>query len=70
MSAMWQGCLADTDYFEMRSSGGHDYGVWVTTPPRYDPATTRAPVVYVLDGNWAEQCLKSVDLSGRGVPSR
>lgn len=50
---MWQGCLADTDYFEMRSSGGHDYGVWVTTPPGYDPATTRAPVVYVLDGNFA-----------------
>ena len=53
MSAMWQGCLADTDYFEMRSGGGHDYGVWVTTPPGYDPATTPAPVVYVLDGNWA-----------------
>ncbi|OZV75881.1 esterase [Micromonospora echinospora] len=53
MSTMWQGCLADTDYFETRSSGGHDYGVWVTTPPGYDPATTRAPVVYVLDGNWA-----------------
>ncbi|SEP53281.1 alpha/beta hydrolase [Amycolatopsis saalfeldensis] len=53
MSAMWQGCLAGTDYFEMRSSGGHDYGVWVTTPPGYDPAATRAPVVYVLDGNWA-----------------
>jgi len=53
MSAMWQGCLADTDYFEMRSSGGHDYGAWVTTPPGYDPATTNAPVVYVLDGNFA-----------------
>lgn len=53
MSTMWQGCLADTDYFEMRSSRGHDYGVWVTTPPGYDPATTRAPAVYVLDGNWA-----------------
>ncbi|WP_424190180.1 alpha/beta hydrolase [Actinokineospora sp. G85] len=50
---MWQGCLADTDYFELRSTGGHDYGVWVTTPPGYDPATTRAPAVYVLDGNWA-----------------
>ncbi|WP_370062513.1 alpha/beta hydrolase [Mycobacterium sp. MAA66] len=50
---MWQGCLADTDYFEIRSSGGHDYGVWVTTPPGYDRATTQAPVVYVLDGNWA-----------------
>ncbi|MGC7099566.1 alpha/beta hydrolase [Amycolatopsis lurida] len=53
MNTMWQGCLADTDYFEMRSSGGHDYGVWVTTPPGYDPATTRVPAVYVLDGNWA-----------------
>lgn len=53
MSSMWQGCLAGTDYFEMRSSGGHDYGVWVTTPPGYDPATTQAPVVYVLDGNFA-----------------
>lgn len=53
MSSMWQGCLADTDYFEMRSGGGHDYGIWVTTPPGYDPATTQAPVVYVLDGNFA-----------------
>ncbi|MEU6789165.1 alpha/beta hydrolase-fold protein [Nonomuraea angiospora] len=53
MSAMWQGCLAGTDYFELRSSGGYDYGVWVTTPPGYDPATTPAPAVYVLDGNWA-----------------
>lgn len=53
MSTMWQGCLPHTDYFEMRSSGGHDYGVWVTTPPGYDPAAAQAPVVYVLDGNWA-----------------
>ncbi|MFJ3706158.1 MULTISPECIES: alpha/beta hydrolase [Streptomyces] len=53
MSTMWQGCLPHTDYFEMRSSSGHDYGVWVTTPPNYDPATASAPVVYVLDGNWA-----------------
>ncbi|MCG8919735.1 alpha/beta hydrolase-fold protein [Actinokineospora sp. PR83] len=53
MSTMWHGCLADTDYFEMRSGGGHDYGVWVTTPPGHDPTTTRAPAVYVLDGNWA-----------------
>ncbi|MCV7200720.1 esterase [Mycolicibacterium peregrinum] len=53
MSAMWHGCLADTDYFEMRSSGGHDHGVWVTTPPDYDRATTQAPIVYVLDGNFA-----------------
>ncbi len=53
MSSMWRGCLADTDYFEMRSSTGQDYGIWVTTPPGYDPATTQAPVVYVLDGNFA-----------------
>jgi predicted alpha/beta superfamily hydrolase len=53
MSSMWHGCLADTDYFEMRSSGGHEYGVWVTTPPGYDRGTADAPAVYVLDGNWA-----------------
>lgn len=53
MSSMWQGCLADTDYFEMRSSSGHHYGIWVTTPPGYNRATTKAPAVYVLDGNWA-----------------
>lgn len=53
MSSMWQGCLADTDYFEIRSNGGHDYGIWVTKPPAYDRNTTRAPVVYVLDGNFA-----------------
>lgn len=53
MSSMWHGCLADTDYFEMRSGGGHDYGIWVTTPPGYHRAMTHAPVVYVLDGNWA-----------------
>lgn len=53
MSTMWHGCFAGTDYFELRSGGGHDYGVWVTTPPGYDPATAQAPVVYVLDGNWA-----------------
>ncbi|WP_134727453.1 MULTISPECIES: alpha/beta hydrolase [Amycolatopsis] len=53
MSTLWHGCFADTEYFEMRSGSGYDYGVWVTTPPGYDPATTRAPAVYVLDGNWA-----------------
>ncbi|MYU02197.1 MULTISPECIES: alpha/beta hydrolase-fold protein [unclassified Streptomyces] len=52
MSTMWQGCLANTEYFEMRSSSGHDYGIWVTTPPNYDPAAAQTPVVYVLDGNW------------------
>lgn len=53
MSSMWQGCLPDTEYFEMRSSGGHDYGVWVTTPPGYHRASAQLPAVYVLDGNWA-----------------
>ncbi|ORA32831.1 alpha/beta hydrolase [Mycobacterium aquaticum] len=53
MTSMWHGCLADTDYFEMRSSGGHGYGVWVTMPPGYDRTSMQAPVVYVLDGNWA-----------------
>ncbi|MFD7512690.1 alpha/beta hydrolase [Streptomyces sp. NPDC059853] len=52
MSTMWQGCLADTDYFETRSSSGRDYGVWVTTPPQYDPTVADTPVVYVLDANW------------------
>ncbi|MGV0626797.1 alpha/beta hydrolase [Mycolicibacter minnesotensis] len=53
MSSMWHGCLADTEYFEMRSAGGHDYGIWVTTPPGHDSAAEPAPVVYVLDGNFA-----------------
>ncbi|WP_405550239.1 alpha/beta hydrolase-fold protein [Streptomyces globisporus] len=52
MSTMWQGCLPHTEYFEMRSRGGHDYGVWITTPPNYDSSAAQAPVVYVLDGNW------------------
>lgn len=53
MSTMLHGCLADTEYFEVRSSSGHDYGIWVTTPPGYEPGTTQLPVVYVLDGNFA-----------------
>ncbi|ANZ40418.1 esterase [Lentzea guizhouensis] len=52
MTTMLHGCLADTDYFETRSSAGHAYGIWVTTPPGHDPATP-LPAVYVLDGNWA-----------------
>jgi predicted alpha/beta superfamily hydrolase len=52
MSTLWQGCLANTDYFEMRSGAGHDYGVWVTRPPGYDHSTAPAPVVYMIDGNW------------------
>ena len=53
MRAMWHGCLADTDYFEMHSRRGHAYGIWVTTPPGYCGASNPAPVLYVLDGNWA-----------------
>lgn len=53
MASMWQGCLPDTEYFEMRSSGGRDYGLWVTTPPGFGRAPAPLPVVYVLDGNWA-----------------
>ncbi|GGM93233.1 hypothetical protein GCM10011609_33400 [Lentzea pudingi] len=34
------------------SGAGHDYGVWVTRPPGYDPTTAQAPVLYVIDGNW------------------
>lgn len=52
MSEMWQGCLADTEYFEMSSFAGHTYGLWITTPPGYDRAKEQLPVVYVLDGNW------------------
>ena len=53
MSTMWQGCLADTDYFEMRAASGHEYGIWVTTPAGYNSAAAKLPVIYVLDGNWA-----------------
>jgi predicted alpha/beta superfamily hydrolase len=53
MSSMWQGCLADTDYFEMRSASGHDYGVWVTTPPGYADSSESIPLIYVMDGNFA-----------------
>ena len=52
MSSMWHGCFADTDYFEMRSAGGHDYGIWVTTPPNHDPTKKSIPALYVLDANW------------------
>lgn len=52
MSTMWHGCLADTEYFEMRSRAGHGFGLWVTTPPGHDRDKAQLPVVYVLDGNW------------------
>ncbi|ACU37747.1 alpha/beta hydrolase [Actinosynnema pretiosum subsp. pretiosum] len=52
MSTMLHGCFADTDYFEVRSGRGLDYGVWVTTPPNYESGVGEVPVVYVLDGNW------------------
>ncbi|MBF4564025.1 alpha/beta hydrolase [Plantibacter sp. VKM Ac-2876] len=53
MSAILNGCLPDTDYFEMTASTGHRYGVWVTTPPGYAENADPLPLVYVVDGNWA-----------------
>jgi hypothetical protein len=43
MSTTWHGCLVNTRYSEMRSSSGHDHGVWITTPPAYDATATRTP---------------------------
>ena len=53
MSAMWQGCLADTDYLEVPAKSGHTYGVWVTTPPGYADGDEPLPLIYVMDGNFA-----------------
>ena len=53
MSAMLHGCLADTDYFEVKASSGRAYGVWVTTPPGYADSTDPLPLIYVMDGNFA-----------------
>ena len=53
MSAMLNGCLADTEYFEVTAKSGHSYGVWVTTPPGYADSTEPLPLVYVMDGNFA-----------------
>lgn len=53
MSEMLNGCLADTEYFEVTARSGHRYGVWVTTPPGYAESTDALPLIYVVDGNWA-----------------
>lgn len=47
--------MAGTHYFEVQSHKvGATFGVWVTTPVRYDLEVDAAfPVIYVLDGNWA-----------------
>jgi predicted alpha/beta superfamily hydrolase len=50
---MWQGCLPDTEYFEIAARSGLRYGVWVTTPPGYADSPEPLPLIYVLDGNWA-----------------
>lgn len=51
MSAM----LPATRYFEVESSiVGATFGVWVTTPPRYDAESdTKYPAIYQPDGNVA-----------------
>lgn len=53
MSAMLNGCLADTEYLEVTARSGLRYGVWVTTPPGYAESTEPLPLIYVVDGNWA-----------------
>ncbi|WP_431030814.1 alpha/beta hydrolase [Plantibacter sp. RU18] len=53
MSAILNGCLPDTDYFEIAAKSGHRYGVWVTTPPGYADSNDPLPLIYVVDGNWA-----------------
>lgn len=52
MSGMLNGCLPDTEYFEVTAESGHRYAVWVTTPPGYADSTDSLPLIYVLDGNW------------------
>ena len=53
MSDMLNGCLADTEYFEITAKSGHTYGVWVTTPPGYADSADSLPLIYVMDGNFA-----------------
>lgn len=53
MGGMLNGCLQDTEYFEMTAESGQQYGVWVTTPPGYEDSTDALPLIYVVDGNWA-----------------
>jgi hypothetical protein len=65
MSAMWQGCLADTDYFEMRSSGGRDcdvldgnWAVGMTAPlivTQMDPMQRIQPYIQVSVGYAGEE---------------
>lgn len=52
MSAMWHGCLADTEYLEVTARSGHRYGVWVTVPPGYVDSGESLPLIYVMDGNF------------------
>lgn len=53
MSAMLNGCLADTEYLEVTARSGNRYGVWVTTPPGYAESADTLPLIYVVDGNFA-----------------
>lgn len=53
MSAMLNGCLADTEYLEVTARSGNRYAVWVTTPPGYADSHDSLPLIYVLDGNWS-----------------
>lgn len=50
---MLNGCLPDTDYFELEASSGRRYGVWVTVPASYASGDEALPLMYVLDGNFA-----------------
>lgn len=45
--------LPGTRYFELTSEAvGAEYGVWVTTPPRYESESDRKyPAIYLPDGN-------------------
>ncbi|MEU1973169.1 alpha/beta hydrolase-fold protein [Microbacterium sp. NPDC019599] len=53
MSAMLNGCFADTEYFEITAKSGHTYGVWVTMPPGHADSAEPLPLIYVVDGNFA-----------------
>lgn len=44
--------LAGTTFYELTSSGGLTFGVWVTVPMTYEMTDAPLPVVYVTDGNW------------------
>lgn len=53
MATLLNGCLADTDYFEIDAKSGRRFGVWVTVPPGYSESDDDLPLIYVVDGNWA-----------------